>query len=694
MPLAFSLNRRQSYPPTWMDQLRFAVLSPERRWVSAETVDILLATRELQGWLTDPRDYDGSHQKWSWLSAIGDFKASVGHLGPQLHRALDPDLAAAIAAAGSLQHDLATLNNNDMKARLMVRRSGDKAHFAQFATHWASAQVREAAWNDLAEACRDSTISYNKLAARRDLFWQFVQAGDYDPSRMSRRLAGVLGNRERAVTEAQISLGDISAADAGRPAPMGGAGLSEAGQLTLCQRLLTAPPLTGHYVVWIAFDHAGRDAMLREMGTAISFWDAEWVRGVLEHGGPNLQYIPEELKAPDSLFKPQVLPDGQDIRLARVDLGRTAMTDPVRAAAEQVEAVVALASFHVGESYWRRMTGYIIAVDNRVLGIGAFAPKLDRHLTMSTEYPSAMEATLADLAPKLGPHLPMSNQALTEVVHAVRWWQEARQQSPLAAVLLHVRVLELLSQQVNDGKWFEYVDKYLQAQWVRFRMRQQLAGVLEDCIAHSIGVPDVNDQARLSQLALDVRSSDGVGYRLDLGQGIVALPDMGRIFPPHDNLGRRIQSIAARLTPTELLKWRDELDHDWKLVRARLHSLRNALAHGGPILDDAAETVHQFVAQLAAWSLSIALEGVLQRQTIQAANEDFKLKADQWNAGLSSAARRGTCTLLQPCNRAALKIACLSSKGEHMPDLPGWGVSGFIHVSVSQIHVFYRSGFN
>jgi hypothetical protein len=62
------------------------------------------------------------------------------------------------------------------------------------------------------------------------------------------------------------------------------------------------------------------------------------------------------------------------------------------------------------------------------------------------------------------------------------------------------------------------------------------------------------------------------------------------------------------------------------------------LAHGGPILDDAAETVHLFVAQLAAWSLSVALEGVLQRQTIQAANQDFKLKADQWTAGLSSAA--------------------------------------------------------
>lgn len=322
--------------------------------------------------------------------------------------------------------------------------------------------------------------------------------------------------------------------------------------------------------------------MLREMGTVVSFWDGEWVRGVLELGGPNLEQIPEELKAPDSLFKPRDLPDGQDIRLARVDLGRTARTDPVRAAAEQVEAVVALASFHVGESYWRRMRGYLIAVDNRVLGIGSFAPRLDRHLIMSTEYQPAMDATLADLAPKLGPHLPIANQALTEVVHAVRWWQEARQQSPLAAVLLHVRVLELLSQRVNDGKWFEYVDKYLQSRWVRFRMCQQLAGILEDCIAHSMSVPDVNDQARLRQLALDVRSSGGVGYRLDLRQGIAALPDMGRIFQPHDNLGRQIQSIAARLAPTELLKWRDELEHDWKLARDRLHSLRNALAHGGP----------------------------------------------------------------------------------------------------------------
>jgi hypothetical protein len=90
-------NVPRTYPPSWVDLLRDTVLWPNRRWVPTESVNILLATRELQAWLADPRPYAGKDQKWSWLSVLADFLHSVDQLGPALTTALGSDLSAAVA---------------------------------------------------------------------------------------------------------------------------------------------------------------------------------------------------------------------------------------------------------------------------------------------------------------------------------------------------------------------------------------------------------------------------------------------------------------------------------------------------------------------------------------------------------------------------------------------------------------------
>jgi hypothetical protein len=74
------------------------------------------------------------------------------------------------------------------------------------------------------------------------------------------------------------------------------------------------------------------------------------------------------------------------------------------------------------------------------------------------------------------------------------------------------------------------------------------------------------------------------------------------------------------------------------LVRARLARIRNALAHGGPISDESAETVRAFVEYLSGQALSVALEGLLDGRGIARANQDHKQQADRWNDDLSTAA--------------------------------------------------------
>jgi hypothetical protein len=280
----------------------------------------------------------------------------------------------------------------------------------------------------------------------------------------------------------KLWLGDIGESGVPRPWPVQDAGLTEQEQLVLCRRILAKKPARGRYVVWIAFDHAGPGSTARRDVGRVSFWDCDWVRENLMRGGPHLDNIPCELKGTGGVFSPGNLPGGRDVRLARVNLGTGIWTDPVRTARYQAEAVVALAGFHVGDTWWRQMTGYVVALDDRALSTGTFHSVRDSPDKPNDLYQSAMDAELADLAPKLQAHLPVSDRDLSEIIHAVRWWQQAREQAPLPSVLLYVRVLELLSQRAGEPPWQHYVDSYLRAWWVHFIIANELGQVLFDCL--------------------------------------------------------------------------------------------------------------------------------------------------------------------------------------------------------------------
>lgn len=90
----------------------------DRHWAPAAVTNIVWATSELYGWLTDQRTYEGQH-KQSWLSALADFKFSASQLGPQLRAALSHDLVSAIAVTDSLTADFANFNAGEMAATVL-----------------------------------------------------------------------------------------------------------------------------------------------------------------------------------------------------------------------------------------------------------------------------------------------------------------------------------------------------------------------------------------------------------------------------------------------------------------------------------------------------------------------------------------------------------------------------------------------
>ncbi len=212
----------RTYPPSWIEQLRSAVLFPDVRWTPPEVVSVLVATRALRGWLADQRAYDGQHRQ-GWKSAIADFQRSVSYLGPDLRTVLGTDLAAAVSAVGQLDADV-TSNPGRAATLLQARRTSDQQLLDQLSARWAQPQTRVGAWSDLREACHDPAVTWEALSLRRELFWQLVREGDHDAEQISRHLVGVLANEAFQVSLARLWLRDISEGQVPRTLPATDAG--------------------------------------------------------------------------------------------------------------------------------------------------------------------------------------------------------------------------------------------------------------------------------------------------------------------------------------------------------------------------------------------------------------------------------------------------------------------------------------
>ena len=629
-------------PPSWVDELRQAILWPDKQWAPVESLSILVACREMEAWLADSREYEKAHG-WSLLSAIADFNRSVTQVGPDLRGTLGVDFAAATRTADDLRGRLESMTASEMAAYLLGNRVADRLVFARLSARWVEPDTRAAAWADLVEACRDPATDAATLAVRRDLFWELLRAGNYAAEQMSQMLAGVLIDSAFHVTEVGIWVGDISEADVERRYRDQTAGLTEEQQLTLCRRFVTTSPPQGQHVVWIAFDHAGPGTFYRKMGP-LSFWNSEWLRGALKSGGPNLDEIPDELKDPDGLlFEPDALPGDEnkrDVMLARVELDFGAWTDPVRAATEQAEAVVALAGFHVGDTRWQQMPGHLLFVDGRIRSMGTFGRTLDPRDIANGLYQGRMDVELGRLTPKLQRHLPITDKDLSEIVQAIRWWQEACRQPPLPAVLLHVRVLELVSQRAGKKKWYEYLDVFHRVLWIRSVMISQLGSIVEGCFYnYELHTQTAEDRTWVREFSLSIRSyrpAEG-SFELDLRKGLDALPELTRRFYQHDKFGRHLRSTADRFNVAALREWDVDLAKDWRLLLDRLIRIRNALAHGGPIDDDAVASVRPFAEHLAAVSLSATLDGLLEEKSVVETHLERRHQAEQWALNFSSA---------------------------------------------------------
>lgn len=627
------------FPPRSLDELHDAVgwwtPADDEPWSGVGAVALPLALSEARSWIT--RSFDGK-QKQSWKSAMDDLRLAVGRCGSHLRSELGQDLVTVDDQARQLISIVSQAGNvsnlvNGWKSTVPLPAAALKRLLGRLA----EPAVMVAAWRDLVYACQGTAVSSDELGSRRDLFRSLLSSAEFSPRAAGRVLTGVLHDSATFVTEARVLLGDLDRDDISTwPGPDEAAGLDDAARLALCERLLTTLPRDGHHVVWLAFGqaHLG-DASHFSVGP-VTFYIGPMVQGMVGQTGAGKEWVPAEFRLVDGWLRSEDIPTDDYLVFARVDLGHGRFADPVSRATDLAHAIVSIARFDTDTSNWVPWNGFLHAVDDRVTGMPLFhAPSLHPHL-VPTEDPTG--DVLEGLSGTLGPHLSPVPDTLRAAIDVVRWWQEAGDQSNLPRVVLDVRVVEWVASLISDDEWHQFLGQTWKQHWIRSQIHQYLFNTCAEAASRpDVVAPEHRAQMGSAHSKIQVRKRPGT-YALHLDRALEILPGLRAIYPVHTRIGRRLDTLSARLaTPATVEAWCDELEVNWTSQVNRLRRLRNALTHGGPASAGAVETVGAFGHNIARAALRVTLTGLVDGRGPVLAHNEIKANADSWRASVPDA---------------------------------------------------------
>ena len=591
-----------------------------------EALSLTVALDELGRWLTDPRPYESGHHRRPWQSMAQDVRRAIATRGPQL--------SAATPRLSQLDGILVTPElggKPDARQQALDQLGGARSELGQAIV---------AAFDDLLAAVRDAAVTTEATAARLRVLESALAITGRSLRSEGSLLAGVLDDAAFDIAVARYELDGTALPSPSQQSKLDSAGLDAEERVGLCQALLQRERTPGRQAVWVVYGQAriAAEGWRVDLGP-VTFYDGPAMLGLIDSVragvGGQREDLPEEIWADPELGDPAhrdlTWPNDVEQWVAvRVDLGTRRYADPVRTAWEQVEALVQVAGFHGRGTGWERFTGYLFIEDAQLRGSSfPFGPPFDRrrHLHDYTD------EELFRLAPRLQPHLPVTDPLLAELLQVSALVHDREESADPTSLLQDVRAIELVASRCSTGWPTLLIDNFAVGSVRRdtrldvFNAVWTMAGSSE-LRAHVAGLPSPSElqqylpgQHRRFEMRIDV--------------ALAALQPLAEAMPMHHAGGRSIRTMAAACAdPAAVHAWVEAEIEDYQLRVRRLKRCRDSLIHGGPISLDVARTVQRFANRQAQAVVATALESVLKGRAIADTFAEYRRDDAAWREAL------------------------------------------------------------
>ncbi|KIQ64260.1 hypothetical protein TR51_19115 [Kitasatospora griseola] len=576
---------------------------------------------QLCAWLRDMRPYHGQHAN-SWKAAIAEFEHAADGLPTGVRAALGAPLAELLVALERLPAQHADV------------RAGAVALAGELEAQAASGRLLDAAWADVVECVRSAATS-TELAARVRTLRTLLRRSDRDAEGLFQAMVGVLYDQRSSIAGALGYLGEPGspACDLdrvrGRAEP---AGWPHHERADLCLRLLQAPPRAAHHIVWHAFDNARIEAMAQEFGS-VTLYHRDWLHSCITEDGPHRNDLPAEISSPDAWFPADMLPEGKDVVLARVDLGVRARADAPADSRLHAISLITAASFPDVQHGWQMFDGYIHFGDGLRADEFFRRPDEDHAQRAPFGYLDATARRLSELAPRVAPLLPGAGPDLATVIDAIGWWKSTAVQPAHPAVVLDVRILEIISAATSETSWYRFLDDHYKDTWIKNQIADCLVTVAWRALDNRSQLdPETAERIEQVRRTLVVHRA-GNGFQVDLPRVIASLPFLTSTYPDHTANRRRALTLARRLEHgSSMAQWHTTLEGSWSRALNRLRSVRNSIAHGGPHTPAAVAAAAPFAHSLAGCALLDSLASLLEGRQQGSEHEARRIQSAEWVA--------------------------------------------------------------
>lgn len=575
---------------------------PAGRQQSSRELDLTGALEELAAWIEDDREA-GSVFAAHWATLLEDVLWTAKECGPRLTAALldaDEDLFHEIGGCRAILK-----NTKGAPDRALRRRTAKAATRLQAKVVHGS--VLYAAFEDIINA---PTSDAATAAAR--LFVALANEAGHDRQWFPSRLRSILSDEAFAI-----------AAERDEPVsadPHASAGTTPEERLALVGKLIREPPRRSEAIVWLRFAHAklGWPPTLA-LGQHVTLFDDEWLRSVLHHDPAQLSEYAEDANSEEKSFDVRIFVGEEANQESPRDrhrsvFARVVVPSATAAEAEQIarrtaDAIAGLASLYgTPPRLWELDDSYVVRTDD---GSGGSSFRAPPHVQLDVEDEAALSndhtgRQLADLAARLGPHLPVRDPAIRHAATLLSWLRSARAAPAAPRVLLCARVVEQVTGWAGFSDARSFSTEILRPAWVVAR--------LHNAVANAAFAADYELRRRGKTALADTFGEDSAawGGTVNLKRFLESFDDVVTALDGDPHGVERVLAVAPRLRrPASSAEWFKVELKNFERHEARRRRTRNSLVHGGPLALRTVEATVDFAESLAVYSLGDCIEGRL-----------------------------------------------------------------------------------